>query len=272
MYENSYQSKLNIKTSKFSPSDALRLLEDNKYDEALEICENALKEDNSNFQFLNIKGLILNKSGKYSEAVESFNEALKLSKSDDIRLNKANILYNWAKKLHFPDYNNKKALAIINEAINSLDETDDMAEFFFLKAEILEGLGDNIEARKFYLKAENKLDELESLQNHLDLFNNYQNDTLINITGYTFYKGLEPFKQGTVLDLIKEPDNQHDADAIAVMLNNELVGYVANSDYSVIDNVKSASSIKNLFKQSAKAEVLFIYLKELVIARLIPND
>ena len=269
MYENSYQSKLDIKTSKFSPSDALRLFKENKFDEALELCEKGLSEDSTDFQFLNIKGLVLAKSDNFGDAIECFNSALKSNPSDEVRLNKANTLYDWAKKLHFPDYNNKKALEIIDEAIEVLKDGDDPSEFWFLKAEILEGLGDNIEARKCYLKAENKFEELENLENHLDLFKNYLNETLINITGYSFYKGLKPFKEGTVLNLVKEPDNEHDFDAIAVFCDGELVGYVANSDYSVIDEVKSASDIKNLFKDSTKAKVVFIYLNELVIARLL---
>lgn len=266
-----YQSKLDIKTSKYSSSDAMHLININKFDEALDICEAALKEDENNYQFLNIKGIILRHLKDYENALIYFNHALEFSKSHEIILNKANTLYDWAKKLHFPDYNNEMANQIIDEAIDLLGEGDDKSEFYFLKAEILEGLGDNIEARKFYLKSENKFDELNELENHLKLFNNYKNDTLINITGYQYYKGLKIFDDGIVLKLIKDPSNEHDSDAIAVFLDNEKVGYVANSKYSVIDEVKSASDIKNLFEDSIKAEVVFIYLNELVIARLIIN-
>ena len=208
MYENSYQSKLDIKTSKYLASDALRLLKQNKLEEALDLCKKALREDKTNCHFLNIEGLILNNLEEFEKAVESFDKALKINNSDEIRLNKANTLYNWAKKLHFPDYNNKKALDIIDEAIGLLNSEDDASEFFFLKAEIYEGLEDNIEARKYFLMAENRLDELKDLQTHLDSFKNYSEDTLINITGYTFYKGLKVFENGTVVTLIKEPQNE----------------------------------------------------------------
>ena len=92
-------------------------------------------------------------------------------------------------------------------------------------------------------------------------------ETYINITGIHNYKHFEPFKEGTVVDLVKEPDNPHDRNAIRVEISGETVGYVANSKYTLIKQVKSAKDIKNT--KSTKAEVQFILFNEWVIAKLI---
>ena len=92
-------------------------------------------------------------------------------------------------------------------------------------------------------------------------------ETYINITGIHNYRGFEPFKEGTIVDLIKEPDNPHDRYAIRVEIKGETVGYVANSQYTQIREVKRAIEIKDT--TSRYAEVQFILLKEWVIAKLI---
>ena len=51
--------------------------------------------------------------------------------------------------------------------------------------------------------------------------------------------------------------------------NGQKIGYVANSDYTLIDEVKSASKIKNLIKDDSQAKILFIYLDEYIIAKLL---
>mgnify|MGYP006967282432 CR=1 FL=1 len=67
--------------------------------------------------------------------------------------------------------------------------------------------------------------------------------------------------------MVKEPDNPHDPNAIRVEINGETVGYVANSEYTLIREVKSARDIKDT--NSRHAEVQFILLNNWVIAKLI---
>lgn len=267
MKDNTYQSKLDITTSKISLSEVKSLFNKKKYDKALKLCDEALKST-GDWQFLNMKALILNGQKNYKDSLTYFDKALECNSSPEIKSNKAKTLFNWAKQLYFPDYEYKKALSLIDEAI-TLINGDEISEYYFLKAEILESLGDNIEAKKYYFKAEGQLDEVKNIENQMNLFDEYKNDTLITITGYTFYKGIDIFKKGSILTLLKEPTNEHDRDAIQVILNNEIVGYVANSEYLLLDEVKSASQIKHLFKTQTKAEVLFIYLNEKVICRLL---
>lgn len=78
---------------------------------------------------------------------------------------------------------------------------------------------------------------------------------------------LHPFKNGTVVDLIREEDNPHDVNAIRVEINGETVGYVANSRYTLIKEVSSATDIRN--SDSAQAMVEFVLFIEWVIAKLI---
>ena len=108
-----------------------------------------------------------------------------------------------------------------------------------------------------------KLKEFESQVEYLKT----TNDTLINISGSYFYN-FTP-EENLIINLVKEEDNEHDPDAIAAYLNGQKIGYVANSDYTLIDEVKSASKIKNLIKDDSQAKILFIYLDEYIIAKLL---
>ena len=72
-----------------------------------------------------------------------------------------------------------------------------------------------------------------------------------------------------IVNLVKEDDNEHDPDAIAVYYENEKIGYVANSDYTLIDEVKSASKIKNSLNENAQAKILFVYLDQYIIAKVL---
>lgn len=70
-----------------------------------------------------------------------------------------------------------------------------------------------------------------------------------------------------IVDLIREPGNPHDKDAIMVVLDGETVGYVANGRHTAIKEVKSATDIKDI--DFSQAEVQFILFRKWVIAKLI---
>lgn len=272
--QDTFQSTLDVAIVKRDKSEILyeKALKSNslkEFDEALILIDEALKMDDGFSEFWNLKALILDKLKRYDESIECFDRALELNDSKSTKTDKARMLYDYARVLHFPQMENEKALQAITEAIEILDENEDHSEYWFLKGEILEGLGQLIEARKAFYIAEGNYDKFDDLNNQIFQMEKYSEDVLINVTGTGFYHGIEPFKEGVILDLIREPDNEHDSDAIAVLIDGEKVGYVANSDYTVIDEVKSAREIKNMFTDSAKAEFLFVYLNELIIARLI---
>ena len=105
MAKNTYQSRLDVSTSKDSCSDVLDLFERKDFKKALKICEARLKEDKNIYTLLNLKALIFSELGEYEKAVKIFDEALSITDLDEIKVNKAKTLYAWAKRLYFPDYN-----------------------------------------------------------------------------------------------------------------------------------------------------------------------
>ena len=117
--------------------------------------------------------------------------------------------------------------------------------------------------------AEGMEDEIRMLDEQAELLNTSK-EPLINITGTRFYHGMEPFRKGGILTLVREDDNEHDPDAIRVELEGETVGYVANNEYTLIENVKSASEIRD--SDFDMAEVVMIYLDEYVIAKLVGSS
>ena len=68
--------------------------------------------------------------------------------------------------------------------------------------------------------------------------------------------------------MVKQPDNEHDSDAIAIFSGDEQLGFVANSQYTLIDGVKSASEIKSI-DDNQKAEVVFVFFDRYVVLRLV---
>ena len=258
----------NTRQTTFKISKTLKidnLISNEKYDDALSEINRILKTD-ANYSNWNLKAIILAKLKRYEESVECFDKALSLNPSDEIKLNKANSIYNWAKVTFFPEGNYEKALRLIDDALNIIPDSEDPSEFYFLKAEILEALNDLAESQKAYLIAYKEFDKLKELENQIEYLNN-TSDTLIIITGSYFYN-FTPEKD-IMINLVKQDDNEHDPDAIAVMLNDELIGYVANSPYTLIDEVKSASDIKKLINDNQNAKILFKYLGEYTIAKLV---
>ena len=254
--------------TRFKVSDTPKidyLIKEKQFDKALIEIDKLLKTDYS-YSNLNLKGIILQNLGRFDESIECFDNALKIHESSEIQLNKANCLYGWAKVTFFPEADYEKALRLIDCGIENIPEGEDPSEFYFLKAEILEALNQLVDAHKCYLTAYKEFDRLREFEAQCEYLNSTQ-DTLVNIVGSDFYN-FTP-EVGNVLSLVKDEDNEHDPDAIAVVNNGETVGYVANNPYTLIDEVKSASDIKNSISDNQKAEILFIYLGEYVIAKLL---
>lgn len=241
------------------------LIRERKYDEALSEINQLLKTTHTSDN-LNLKGTILDKMSEFDKAIATFDEALEITRSDEILKNKAEAYYNWAKVTFFPAEDYEKAITLIDSGIEALPESEDASEYYFLKAEIFEGMNELVEAHKYYLKAYKEFDKLDEFQSQTDYLKS-TNDTLINIVGCDFYNYVP--KIGDIISLIKDEENEHDPDAVAVVIDGDVKGYVANSSYTLIDEVKSASVIKNIIGDEQKAEILFVYLGEYVIAKLI---
>ena len=112
-----------------------------------------------------------------------------------------------------------------------------------------------------------EFEKLKELENQIEYLNN-TNDILFIITGTNYYGQFTPQK-GMIVNLVKEIDNEHDPNAIAVLYNGEKIGYVANNDYTLIDEVKSANNINYLINDESSGEILFVFLGEYIISKLI---
>ena len=241
------------------------LIKEKRFSEALSEINELLESDGS-YENWNLKGIILDNLKRYSDAVVCFDKASDLSESPEIQKNKADCLYNWAKVTFFPEADYEKALRIIDCGLEVIPDGEDPSEFYFLKAEILEALNELTEAHKCYLTAYKEFDRLKEFEKQSDYLKT-TSDTLINIVGSSFYNYTP--RSGDILTLVRDDENEHDPDAVAVLLKGKIVGYVANNDYTLIDEVKSASAIRNSITDNQRVEVMFNYLGEYVIAKLI---
>lgn len=84
-------------------------------------------------------------------------------------------------------------------------------------------------------------------------------DVLITITGLGYRYGTEFLEKGMKVKLVKEPDNEHDAEAIRVEYPGlSKIGYVANSAKTVIGESYSAGRLYDRIGKKAKAKVIII--------------
>ena len=87
------------------------------------------------------------------------------------------------------------------------------------------------------------------------------------ITGMNHYFGLEFMKPDMQVRLEKEPDNEHDSEAIAVEMEGlGRIGHVANSVKTVIGESMSAGRLYDRIGETAEAEVLYVLPQGVVCA------
>ena len=79
------------------------------------------------------------------------------------------------------------------------------------------------------------------------------------ITGMNHHYGQEFIKPGMPVKLAKEPDNEFDKEAIKVEMDGlGLIGYVANSPYTVLGESMSAGRLYDKMEESAEGETLYV--------------
>jgi hypothetical protein len=84
-------------------------------------------------------------------------------------------------------------------------------------------------------------------------------EVYFTITGMNHYFGSDFMKKGMKVKLVKEPDNEHDKEAIRVELKGlGKIGYVANSPYTVIGDSMSAGRMYDLMKKKARGKVVLV--------------
>ena len=81
----------------------------------------------------------------------------------------------------------------------------------------------------------------------------------VTITGLNHYYGQKPFEIGRVIQLIKEPYNEYDNEAIVAFLPFiDKIGYVANSTNTVYQGTISAGRLYDKIDDYAYAKVMFV--------------
>lgn len=79
------------------------------------------------------------------------------------------------------------------------------------------------------------------------------------IAGAYHYYGLEFFEPGMHVQLVKEPDNKYDKEAIRVELEGlGHVGYVANSPCTVLGESYSAGRLYDKVRDTGCGRVLYV--------------
>ena len=247
-------------------AEAWLLREDGRSGEALLKINEAL-EHSSHWRLLNIKAIILEDLGEYDEAMRFYDMALRQSDAQFVKDNKARLLERiaWSGK-----YSNdlQKALDNVNLALKLTGDDEDRCTFFRTKGKILSRMGRKREAYVCYKLADRQFDKVDEFESQSKVLKDTK-ATLICIAGRKHYNYSAPTGEGTIVDLIKEPENEHDGDAIRVEYEGKTVGYVANSSYTLIDEAKSATEIKSLFEESTKARILFVFMEEYLIAEML---
>ena len=85
-----------------------------------------------------------------------------------------------------------------------------------------------------------------------------KDDMFITIVAFEKFHGTKPYKLGSILKLVKEPDNAYDKEAIKVEVEGlGLVGYVANSPGTVIGESYSAGRLYDKIGDTIMGTVLY---------------
>lgn len=96
--------------------------------------------------------------------------------------------------------------------------------------------------------------------------------TYFTITGTHHYFGDEFIEPGMEVKLVKEPDNEHDKEAIKAELEGlGKIGYVANSPYTVLGDSMSAGRLYDRIKDEAYGKVKYV-LPQGVLCELVESN
>lgn len=83
--------------------------------------------------------------------------------------------------------------------------------------------------------------------------------TFITVTGTKYFHGKDFLEPQMTVKLVKDPDNEHDAEAIKAELEGVgQIGHVANSPYTVIGESMSAGRLYDRIGDEAAATILYV--------------
>lgn len=218
--------------------------------EALRYINMALNLDESNPNNWNIKAIILQAMKRYSESEKCYDRSLELSFDNLVCDNKVRMLYDWASDL----------IQESKKVPNGLEKLEKAKEINIRAITSRPGENSEEDLDK-YLHQRDSINycinyEREYLKN-LETLKSFDKEELFTIAGMIHYKKSIDLAPGVPLKLAREPDNEHDRDAIAVYYNDEKVGYVANSPSTKHESTSSASELKDKIQDTCEAYLLF---------------
>ena len=187
---------------------------------------------------------------RYSESEKCYDRSLELSSNNLVMDNKTRMLYSWAAQLIEESKTLPNGLIKLEEA----KEKNMNAHPGDNSKENLEKYLNQRDTINFYIDYERKF------QRNLETLKSFDKSELFTITGRQFYKNNINLIPNIPLKLVKEPDNEHDKDAIAVYAENEKIGYVANNDYTKYELTSSASELQDKIPDTAHGSYL-LYLE-----------
>lgn len=263
-----YQPSNRTKKAKRLSDKAWRLENEGMFEDALDLINQAIDINPHDANHFNRKAIILQDMRQYDYALDSYDRALSVKSDGTIRANKADCILSKLEAKRFRAKFTYRDLDLINEALKTLPQRENNYHYLQMKGKILENLGEPVKAKICYRLSGKLFDEVDEAERQLKFIKNSK-DTFIIIAGTKFYENPK-IPEGAILNLIKEPENVHDSNAIRVELNGETIGYVANSPRTLIKEVRSATDIRNL--SFTKAEFLFELLETYKIARLIKSQ
>ena len=92
------------------------------------------------------------------------------------------------------------------------------------------------------------------------------------ITGTQHHYGKEFIEAGMEVKLVKEPDNEHDKEAIKVEMEGlGAIGYVANSPYTVKGESMSAGRLYDRIGEVAYGKVKYV-LPQGILAEIVEKE
>ena len=98
-------------------------------------------------------------------------------------------------------------------------------------------------------------------------------DIYASVVGLKNYKGSQVFKIGSHIRLVKEPDNDYDAEAILCEIKYVgKTGYIANSTKTVIKGTMSAGRIYDKIGDVCFAEIKFVANDSVIAKVLTPEE
>ncbi|WP_323735953.1 HIRAN domain-containing protein [Methanosphaera sp. ISO3-F5] len=99
-----------------------------------------------------------------------------------------------------------------------------------------------------------------------------EKELYFTINAVNMFHGIKPYKIGSIIKLVKEPENDYDMEAIRIELRYAgKSGYVANSVKTVAKGTYSAGRLYDKILDEDYGKVIFI-IQDTIIAKILTKE